>query len=80
MLSDAGLSARIDEAAEKGLVVIPATKEDQVMVPKLRQTGARRNVDEASKGSWEKASLPAAQAIPAHVVGIIIGSPEFQRR
>jgi uncharacterized protein (DUF1800 family) len=78
MLSDTDLSAKVGQAAEKGSVA-PAAKESQGMVQKRRQAGGGK-ADNTLKGTADEPFIYAPQRVPAQVVGIIIGSPEFQRR
>ncbi|HEY0057542.1 MAG TPA: DUF1800 domain-containing protein, partial [Flavisolibacter sp.] len=74
MLSEAELSAKVGRAAEKGLVDASPRNDGQGMIQKRRQAGRGRTEDAVSKEAWDHTSFPA------QVVGIIIGSPEFQRR
>lgn len=80
MLSEADLSARVGQAAEKGSVDAPAVKGRLGMVQQRGKALDDRMLDGESKRARGKSSPSAAPNVPAQVVGIIIGSPEFQRR
>jgi len=72
MLNDPNLVKKVDDAAVKAAPSQPVMSGDMMMAnaaPKLK-----------AKGNVQVKQIPGDNTMLAQVVGVIVGSPEFQRR
>ncbi|GGK73517.1 hypothetical protein GCM10011405_22040 [Rufibacter glacialis] len=84
-LKDPDFSHKVDAAASQNNPMAPADAsedEDQMMAPRLeKKNGGRKNAGAATSDSARaRQGNNGSNPMLAQVVGIIIGSPEFQRR
>lgn len=87
LLTDPGLVEKVDEAAAKSAVVSPATtrqnEDDMIMNEDNKEQGKKEQVGKKGLASGRYAAMQSAtgnNSMLSQVVGIIIGSPEFQRK
>jgi uncharacterized protein (DUF1800 family) len=90
MVKDVNLEKKINEAAEKNTVAIPdmnANMQEDDMMASAKSAPNKRNQKQNEKAALSKKNLPLTTLYVAgntntvsQVAGIIIGSPEFQRK
>ncbi len=85
MVKDVNLEKKINEAAEKNTVAVPDMQQDDMMMQAAVPN--KRNQKQNEKAALSKKNLPLTTLYVAgntntvsQVAGIIIGSPEFQRK
>jgi hypothetical protein len=85
MVKDINLEKKISDAAEKNTVAVPEMQQDDMMMQAAAPN--KRNRKQNDKAALSKKNLPLTTLYVAgntntvsQVAGIIIGSPEFQRK
>lgn len=81
MLEDPNLSKKVEDASSKTTPVKPveATRQQMVFADEAKKSTDKNSMP-ANKTYVAMQSRPGNNSMLAQVVGVIVGSPEFQRR